>query len=133
MTYNYEETTELLQRAVAEKGDGYVYDADGAMCRYAEEETGAPSCIVGHVLDYVGLLDQAEEGAGALGVDGVKMNFTNRAGHMLWAAQIMHDHGRTWGEALVAAKEVGASDDPYATVTRFADEVVAEVKAKKLS
>lgn len=106
------ETLELLERAVAEKGPDHVYqqhtevgDGDGAMCRYANPD-GTPDCIVGYVLSYVGLLGSGAhlwEGlAGSLLV--VQKNFTVEAIQILLEAQITQDNGKPWGEALEAAK-----------------------------
>lgn len=50
------ETVELLERAVAEKGEDYVYDrltpgADPAsICSYFDEDTGAQAALLGTCL-----------------------------------------------------------------------------------
>lgn len=52
-TLTVERAIELLRRAVAEKTPEYVYPpaADGETCVYVEN--GAPSCVVGHVVNYI--------------------------------------------------------------------------------
>lgn len=61
-TYTHDETLELLNAAVAKKGEDYVYGSDlvinqfgrpGPSCHYAWD--GKPDCIVGHVLASVGV------------------------------------------------------------------------------
>src|SRR5215207_3245486 len=115
MTYNSDQTIELLQRAVAEKGDGYVYPgADGYdtfSCRYADYLTVAPSCLIGHVLDYLGLLSEAAEGHSANRMEVVHNQFTPGSALVLRAAQILQDKGHAWGEALIAAKETADAKD----------------------
>ena len=53
-TITLEKAYEAMKEAVAEKGEGYVYERiDGNECTYAEpDEHGnfQPSCIVGHVI-----------------------------------------------------------------------------------
>lgn len=105
--YDYDQTIELLQRAVIEKGDGYIYpkrDVEGPTCVYKEDAT--PSCIVGHVLSYIGLLDEAIDGMGPVGLQPWRRQFTDNALWALGRAQSLQDKGETWGEALIAAKEV---------------------------
>lgn len=45
------EALELLARAVKEKGADYVYPNVGNGCTYVRD--GLPSCIVGHVVNYI--------------------------------------------------------------------------------
>lgn len=47
-----EKTIEALKKAVAEKGEDYVYKENEEIgwCLYSDRESGQPSCIVGHVL-----------------------------------------------------------------------------------
>lgn len=104
--YDLDQTIELLQRAVTEKGDGHRAD-----CQYQRYEgdgkTGEPVCIVGHVLSYLGLLDEVCEGD-QIDYDWqpVRDKFTPAALMALADAQFVQDNHQTWGEALIAAKEV---------------------------
>jgi hypothetical protein len=55
-----EQAIALLERAVQEKGEEYVYtpirvEHMGEKCLYATADKSAPSCIVGHALAYVGV------------------------------------------------------------------------------
>lgn len=104
--YDYDQTIELLQRAVAEKGDGHT-----AACRYQRfedyEPTGEPVCIVGHVFSCLGLLDKALEGDGVYAQrEVIRNSFTPIALDVLAKAQGVQDEGHTWGEALIAAKGI---------------------------
>jgi hypothetical protein len=110
MTYDYDQTIELLQRAVAEKGDGHIYERHGdsvlPACRYANHD-GTPDCIVGHALSYVDLLSLELDDQGPVtDLKIVHENFTPVAIHALEVAQDGQDCGDTWGEALIAAKGV---------------------------
>lgn len=116
-----EEALALLERAVAEKGEDYVYPDHGradtdyrtshGSCVYQTRHTKQPACIVGHVLDYAGRLgDVVEAGLNQNGVTrltvagfGLKV-FTHRAGQVLGKAQSSQDNGGSWGEALAAAR-----------------------------
>lgn len=105
MIYNYDQTIELLQRAVTEKGDGHT-----TANRYTYLDGIQQHCIVGQVLSYVGLLKYTDGhqlmGVRDLGLAGRKL-VTFHALDALAAAQKVTDEGKTWGEALIAAKEVG--------------------------
>ena len=108
-------TLELLQEVVSEHGDGHT-----SMNMYKDPNTEAPVCIVGHVLDKLGILDtvkipdniidtyvnnQNYKAVEFLARDGLLPGFTDKAVKVLQAAQNEQDGGGTWGEALVAAKE----------------------------
>lgn len=107
MTYTYDETIELLQRAVTEKGDSHK--ASSQYQRFEDyEPTGEPVCIVGHVLACVDLLSEAIEGdTWESDWQPAQHHFTPAANRALAAAQYTQDGNKTWGEALIAAKEVG--------------------------
>ena len=95
---------DLIARAVAEKGEDYIYPEDekdgddGEMCRYFYD--GRPSCIIGHVLSYLGI-DEAVEGAGAeVALDGLGFSYEElRAAD---EAQTAQDEGCAWGQALIS-------------------------------
>jgi hypothetical protein len=93
----------LLERAVQEKGEDYVYplsDKRDGICRYAVDYE--PSCIVGHVLFYLGKLDAAIEGASAHTV--LHDLATDEAKYLLLVVQRAQDAGKPWGQALGEAK-----------------------------
>lgn len=112
----------LLRRAVEEKGDSYVYSfagqsAPNCECVYAEEvldDNGKcqyiPSCIVGHVLYYLGVdLDKAASQGGnvlnaleGLELDGI-LTYDHDAMVYLSIAQAAQDSGSPWGAAHRAA------------------------------
>lgn len=98
------EVLEVLRAVVAEKGVGYVYPEID--CVYAIE--GSPSCIVGHVYDRFGLLDQATCDSSNRAYALHKDRITEAGRTALDCAQMKQD-GRlgdrgTWGRALAAAE-----------------------------
>jgi len=111
--------TELLHRAVEEKGAGYVYPRSTdfeTRCLYVEN--GAPSCIVGHVLveaglpvEVVAMLDTFNGNGWGGGVGAGRLaelpfkryNISLPAASVLAIAQAEQDAGATWGEAVARA------------------------------
>ncbi|MCW2496365.1 hypothetical protein [Jatrophihabitans sp.] len=99
----------LLVRAVEEKGADYVYvNPDGAIaaggnvsCFNYDPETFEPSCIVGHVLHYMGV-DLRTVGRHDTAQHSCYGRVEGSARAALYAAQFVQDDGGTWGEALVA-------------------------------
>lgn len=99
---------DLLARAVAEKGEDYVYpeeEKDGVGCHYFYE--GRPSCIIGHVLSYLGMTE-GPEGSGAIFALR-RLGFSPAEEYAAVAAQESQDAGRTWGDALAAYDTVWAA------------------------
>lgn len=120
----------LIKLAVTEKGEDYTYDSSGG-CDYQRD--GAPSCIVGHALSYLGVpgealsrLDAAnyeyedEDGylhatVGSTDIDtltdvgaleelaGVRID--SDAQRVFSVAQLNQDKGLVWGGAYLAAEE----------------------------
>lgn len=122
--YTLRETIELAEGVVAEKGENYVYHEafpehvqnaaeGGSTCFYRvdghvnpngsyEESTGGPACIVGCILDKVGLLHLAGEGQGVMMF--ASDHFENDAIEFLNCIQGDQDTGYSWGAALRGAK-----------------------------
>lgn len=105
---DYDTALGLLFRAVEEKGEDFVYTPLGvdehgdSQCKYFEH--GQPSCIVGHVLDYMGI-DSVREGLGAsfaLRELGIEVDAATQ--HLLDEVQTQQDGGMPWGEALRRAQ-----------------------------
>lgn len=113
MTYTNEQINEAIKAALAEKGEDYVYErvGEGAKqgCYYAVD--GAPSCLVGNVLNRLdpemfaqvieyetdtpeyqdtGFEDVAEY---------LRLPFHEDQVAALKDAQVKQDQGKTWGEA----------------------------------
>jgi hypothetical protein len=111
ITLTYDEAVALLNRAVQEKGEDYVYEMpDGidGQCMYVVD--GAPSCIIGHVYAYAGgdleLLHQCEGvGASVLRDQGVLFADERTLG-LLRRAQMRQDSGDSWGVAVEVAIRV---------------------------
>lgn len=127
----------LLRKAVAKKGEDYVYPKGhfgnfAPPCVYAYwtiESEVAPSCLVGHALidfmpelayDIVFSENRATEGSYAQGsirgiapqmrADGV-LKITPKALAYLARAQFRQDERYTWGESLEAAERMLTEDD----------------------
>lgn len=99
MELSYNTAVELLERAIDEKGADYEYTPpEGSdQCLYFHH--GQPSCIVGHVMSYLGFGAASSEGVGAstvlheMGV--ILMDGATNA--LLNLAQEYQDQGTTWG------------------------------------
>lgn len=112
----FEEALAGLEKAIAAKGPEYVYrpllvdETEGrTACMYFEPDTGAPSCIVGHVLadhgftlESVGAAN-SEETVKSLSARRI-LSLDERTETLLWQAQSRQDSGITWGEAVEHAK-----------------------------
>lgn len=112
---DYGQAVVFLEKAVAEKGPDFTYhtrelneheratwyasdDMVEEGCLYFDN--GQPSCIVGHVLSYMGY-DNAPEGAPAqiaLTTLGIAMDDETR--RLLTDVQRRQDNGIPWGEAV---------------------------------
>ncbi|MGZ6788349.1 MAG: hypothetical protein ACXVGN_00010 [Mycobacteriaceae bacterium] len=100
-----EDVRALLVRAVEEKGADYVCSTPGM---YLYFKNGEPSCIVGHVLAYLGFgPEHVVEGARAHRLP-VLSPLRPMVGLALTAAQGTQDNGATWGEALAEFDRVVA-------------------------
>lgn len=97
-----------MEKAVREKGRNYVYvRGESGWCEYVRD--GAPSCLVGHALFYLGIpLSRLQEVEGDVpGVDGGPMadllneyEVPEEVRGALNYAQSQQDAGRSWGTAL---------------------------------
>ena len=99
------EALELLEKAVATRGEDFVYQKRLGGCLYVYQ--GKPDCLIGVALiDFAGwplsdlerfcpVASVAREFPGRIGADAVAV---------LQAAQDAQDAGETWGQALRAAR-----------------------------
>jgi len=118
-----EQAVALLERAVFEKGADYVYQQrsalNGPSCVYVDTDTGAPSCIIGHLVSYVApetLLGIAQwersQESTYTGTDVRELKnqlvdhveFDYEALYLLRSVQTAQDGGMTWGQAVERAK-----------------------------
>ena len=108
MTYTDEDFIAAMRKAVAERGEDFVYpdewrkaSEDGESCMYVHE--GKPACLIGLAV-YIAtgeLVPDAYEGAMADEVIGDRMpGVSDRARKAAFEAQATQDDGFTWGEAL---------------------------------
>ena len=102
------EVMTAMEAVVAEAGEDFVYtDQEHAVCRYLED--GEPSCIVAHVVaaitpEAVSELEEFEY-LNALDLNLSTVIFNPQAAQFLYDAQFVQDApGKSWGEALAAAK-----------------------------
>lgn len=122
----YDRAVELLDRAVAEKGEEYVYEIpySPGECAYFHDER--PGCIVGHVLAYAGLERDDLRGRESLTFPGALRGDLNvmagpdslaeygvlsaddRTVTLLAEAQSKQDEGTPWYDAVEVAKGLGA-------------------------
>lgn len=108
----YEQALELLNRAVAEKGEDFII-TDG-VCQYFYPDSGTPCCIVGHAISYLGYTFDDVRGfnqeADVAVLDSeLGLGLTSQA-HDLWRnAQISQDQGRSWGYAVTRGTKTGHS------------------------
>lgn len=94
----------LLERAISERGEAYVYTPPAGVDGFAYfDGDGTPSCLIGHVLHYLGFVPgDVPEGTNVW--LGMRDLFPAAAGVMegLDAAQAAQDEGEPWGSALAA-------------------------------
>jgi hypothetical protein len=102
-----EDALRLLDSALKLKGADYIYPPEiqetWGECKYRDPDSGEPSCIVGHALHELGLLDQADEGIGAF-VMLRDMGFSTIFASAMSVAQDSQDNYHTWGEAVSEAR-----------------------------
>ena len=104
----------LLERAVEERGADYIYEREVAnVCTYVSD--GAPSCLVGHVINYVApelmpsiaaweITTASGTGVGELVQEFDSLEISPRALQLLATAQQAQDDGASWGRALAVTK-----------------------------
>lgn len=104
----YELADALLQRAVDERGEDFIYPeewkTERGQCQYAVN--GEPACIVGLALSYAGVdveslpNDPVDE---LVGDDFIVDD--QRTWDLLAHAQLSQDDGWSWGKSLAHARE----------------------------
>lgn len=124
-----EEVTAALEKAIATKGEDYVYEPVGVTCRYTTEEK-APSCIVGWVVAEVNpplfdALFDFEKTGNVIAAhdldhpakepefvdDELALEVDHRTLDALQAAQEIQDEGFAWAYAKRAYDNVLAGQD----------------------
>lgn len=106
----YEQAVLALKHAVAKMGEDFTYTEDEYVdsCVYFDADR-QPSCIVGHVLDELGLAPlPLHASANACGVPtlvrrGVLAVDRPQTEDLLASAQFGNDKGEPWGQALATA------------------------------
>lgn len=109
----YDKTVELLDRAIAEKGEDYVYlpvtmirdDDPETLCLYFNEDD-TPGCIIGHVMHYLGVTPtrgiEGVSGSVALKDLGIKVDEPTAV--LINNTQSKQDQGTPWGDAVSFGK-----------------------------
>jgi hypothetical protein len=116
-TLTRDKAIELLERAVAEKGEDFVYTSPvrgSGVCQYIDDSNN-PSCIVGHAFKYLSdelgnhdIFAELNEHEGSSAHDIVLpgVTITPKASMVLAIAQDVQDSMEyTWGNALERARE----------------------------
>ena len=122
VTFTLDDVLNAARKIIEDEGGDYVYDPQGEGCTYSRQ--GTPSCLVGHVIyalepdtfEKIKDIEEIKGGsqvAAALRGDGwIRENFwTPDAEVARQAMQDEQDKGRTWGEAVYAAENLGADAD----------------------
>ena len=106
-TVSYEQTLGLIERAIEEKGAGYVYKDEYSTCSYfSPDKKQTPRCIVGHVLEYLGtdkkvfadLMNNSMVFASLINLN-LGVEFDEESVSLLTFIQHYQDYGYSWGEA----------------------------------
>jgi hypothetical protein len=108
---------QLVERAIAEKGEDYVYLPPGGRVgepclnwHLQPDGQMVPGCIVGHVWHYLGFTNEDTGQGDAKHVLGYlegydHLTYTEDAADFLYAVQDQQDRGVPWGEAYKEALE----------------------------
>lgn len=117
---------ELLRKAVADKGEEYVYPHANSGCVNVEYDDDIeeyyPSCIVGHALYHAGIDPAviAEAGADEASVEELSYygiaEFSEDAENVMSMAQLLQDRGFLWGVALKAAERIAETGEDFLEV-----------------
>lgn len=127
--YNLDEVTQLLDLILAEKGSSYCYQSAvaGSGCVYfmyrdpqTAKQWGAPDCMIGRVLDKIGIHEISEPQSRSLyslmvgssssdegdaeGRAWWLERFTEDACWLMGYAQRDQDNHRPWGECVATAQ-----------------------------
>lgn len=101
-TIVFDDAVQALKELAAERPD-YVYERD--LCVYTHEN-GEPGCIVGHVLDRLGLPRPGfDESRNTQGIRMLGFDMDDRTRRLLEDAQEYQDDRETWGAAVEIAVE----------------------------
>jgi hypothetical protein len=104
-----EQFHQALKEVVEERGADYTYpDWQTHACRYRDERTSEPLCIIGAVLAKIAPEFRPVEGYGASEVLGALSGNTEPWHEAAEAAQAVQDFGARWGDALARYEEVAA-------------------------
>jgi len=105
------EVADVLDAAVREKGEDFVYSPPGewGVCRYLHGTK--PGCLIGHVLIRLGAIPgelALQEGlpADLLNYGRLSLDIPRNAVEALRAAQNEQDEGETWSKARQAFRDV---------------------------
>ncbi len=115
---NLDNVNELLDTAIATRGEGYVYNEDNDSCVYMNDD-GSASCLIGVMFTQLGCTFEVPTGDSAVGyfmlagpLDYARedleaanpgLTITDDALVVLRAAQTVQDNGGTWGLASSVA------------------------------
>lgn len=111
MKISAEAVEQALNAVVDEHGEGYLYQYEDSLCKYRHRD-GKPGCLVGHVFDRLGVLDELvgdDDYLNGETVDTLRMSrsasawpFDQATTEALCDAQTYQNTGGTWGVAREA-------------------------------
>jgi hypothetical protein len=106
VSINYEEARALLEKAIADKGEDWVYPDWTSNCVYFYAD-GTPACIIGHALSYAGVTLQELGSGNEIDVDALARSYgwvamDEDAIKLFEVVQEEQDRGKPWGEAYQA-------------------------------
>lgn len=114
---DYGQAVVFLEKAVAEKGANYVYESIETEEAYGEYDEmrdvqtaclyfhdGQPSCIVGHVLSYMGYTEATEGQSATQAIHNLGIEADARTQALLSEVQEAQDQGVAWGRAVGEAQ-----------------------------
>jgi hypothetical protein len=133
---DYQTALDLLNRAVQEKGSGYSLLVEET-CSYFDPKDSQPLCIVGHVLNYLGIgyadiKDLPHEDGGEPNGATVatlaplledRLHLTRAALNLLAQVQYGQDSGDSWGNVVEASApmELDLDNDLIAELQALAE------------
>jgi hypothetical protein len=112
MYLTYETALDALEKAVADRGEEYVYPRQGtdtnSSCLYWHKNEQAPGCLVGLALHQLGVSAEVLESFGPAGIRMLAPSLPHLSGvemspaalELMSKVQCYQDQGMPWGSAL---------------------------------
>lgn len=111
ITIDEDDAIHGLRKVVDQQGAGTVYQIPASVGHCVYVDRGACSCLIAHVLVYLGVPVGALEGWNDTEIEQVTLpgvSITGAARLVFTAAQKAQDIGESWGQALADAQDAYA-------------------------